>query len=159
MRSRLSIFAIALSCLSALAYAQDNPKKCTQSARECEQQIRQMLTGRMYLGVLLEEINPGLGVKAVVPDSPAERADLRPGDKVIAVNGRSMKEASIADFKALLGTTRQPRHMWMLVQRHGAFHRLDVWLEPYSKAMIDKIVAQHLAQSHTMTASGGTPQQ
>lgn len=159
MRSRLTFFVTALTVLSAAAYAQDNPKKCTQSARECEQQIRQMLTGRMYLGVLLEELTPGLAVKAVVPDSPAERADLRTGDKLIAVNGHSMKEASIADFKALLGTTKQPRHMWMLVQRHGAFHRLDVWLQPYSTTMIDKIVAQHLAQSHTMTASGGNPQQ
>jgi len=44
----------------------------------------------------------------------------------------------------------------MIINRHGSFKRLELRLESYSKAQIDKIVAQHLAQSHAIAAT--TPQ-
>jgi predicted metalloprotease with PDZ domain len=116
-----------------------------------------MLSGRRYLGAQLEETNPGLTVKSVVADGPAEHADLRPGDRLRAVNGRSTMQATIRDFKQILSDARQTGRLTIIVQRNGILRRIDVRMEPYTKAQIDKIVAQHLAQSHSMTATG--PQQ
>ena len=157
MRIRFSIVAVSAAVAVAATLAADEAKKCTASARECEQHIRQMLSGRRYLGVQLVELNPGLAIKTVVPDGPAERADLRPGDRLMTVNGRSTLQATIRDFKEILGDAKKTGRLFVIVQRHGLLKRIDVRLEPYSKAQIDKIVAQHLAESHSLSATG--PQQ
>ena len=144
--------------VAAAAFAADDPKKCNTPPDECARQIRQMLTGRPYLGVLLSEEMNGLVVKTVVPDSPAEHADLKAGDKLVAVNGHRTTEASIKDFKQILDEVgRTHRHLWMLVQRHGAFKKIDVMMEPYSKAQIERIVAQHLSEAHASAAPDSRP--
>ena len=157
MHIRFSIVAVSAAVVVAATLAADEAKKCTASARECDQHIRQMLSGRRYLGVQLVELNPGLEIKTVVPDGPAERADLRPGNRLMAVNGRSTLQATIRDFKEILGDAKETGRLYVIVQRHGLLKRIDVRLEPYSKAQIDKIVAQHLAESHSLSATG--PQQ
>ena len=157
MRIRFSIVAVSAAVALAATLSADEAKKCTASARDCEQHIRQMLSGRRYLGVQLVELNPGLAIKTIVPDGPAERADLRPGDRLMAVNGRSTLQATIRDFKEILGDAKETGRLNVIVQRHGLLKRIDVRLEPYSKAQIDKIVAQHLAESHSLSATG--PQQ
>jgi len=157
MRIRFSIVAVSAALIVAATLAADEAKKCTASARECEQHIRQMLSGRRYLGVQLVELNPGLAIKTVVPEAPAERSDLRPGDRLMAVNGRSTLQATIRDFKEILGDAKETGRLNVIVQRRGLLKRIDVRLEPYSKAQIDKIVAQHLAESHSLSATG--PQQ
>ena len=157
MRIRFFIVLVSTAVAVAATLAADEAKKCTASARDCEQHIRQMLSGRRYLGVQLVELNPGLAIKMVVPDGPAERADLKPGDRLMAVNGRSTLQATIRDFKEILGDAKETGRLNVIVSRHGLLKRIDVRLEPYSKAQIDKIVAQHLAESHSLSATG--PQQ
>lgn len=154
MRSRLIPIAAALAAVAAVAFAADDTKKCSATAEECARQIRQILAGRLYLGVELENTAPGLIVKTVAPDSPAEHADMRPGDRLVAVNNHRTTEASIADFKEILDTVgKTHRHLWMIVQRRGALKRIDVMMEPYSKAQIERIVAQHLAEQHSIASA------
>lgn len=156
MRSRAARLAsMGLLLFAVMAWA-DEGKMCGASAHECEQAIRAMLTGRRYLGVQLQELNPGLVIRVVTPESPADRGDLRAGDRLLVVNGHSTTNASIKDFKQILNDTRDTGRLWMIINRHGIFKKLDLKLEPYSKAQIDKIVAQHLAQSHAVAAT--TPQ-
>jgi hypothetical protein len=75
----------------------------------------------------------------------------------MSVNGRSTLQATIRDFKEILGDAKETGRLNVIVQRRGLLKRIDVRLEPYSKAQIDKIVAQHLAESHSLSATG--PQQ
>ena len=157
MRSRFILFFAVVVSFAAAAFA-DDAKKCTTPPDECARQIRQMLTGRPYLGVLLSEEMNGLVVKTVVPDSPAEHADLKAGDKLVAVNGHRTTEASIKDFKQILDEVgRTHRHLWMLVQRRGAFKKVDLMMEPYSKAQIERIVRQHLSEAHASAAPDSRP--
>jgi len=130
---------------------------CTSSARECEQAIRQLSSGRRYLGAAIQELNPGIIIKAVNDEGPAARADLRAGDRLMAINGHSTVEADIKDFKQILYTAKTTGVLWIIVQRQGVLKKVDVRLEPYSKAQIDKMVAQHLAQSHSLATT--TPPQ
>lgn len=133
--------------------ADEKDRQCSAPARLCEQEIRRMLTGRRYLGVQLMELNPGLLVKGVIADSPAERADFRAGDRLMAVNGHSTAEATIKDFKQLLSSSRNTGMLFVIVQRRGALRQISVRLEPYTDAQVDKIISQHLAQSHAQTAT------
>lgn len=151
------IAAIALFIGAGALTAEDGPK-CTASSHECEHAIRQMLTGRRYLGAKLQETNPGLLVKEIVENGPADRADLQVGDRLMAVNGRSTQYASIRDFKQIIGEAQGKGRLLMIVQRHGRLTKVEVRLEPYSKAQIDKVVAQHLAQSHTSASAAPQPQ-
>ncbi len=154
MRSRLIHLSLLVVSIAAVGAVADDTKKCSSTAEECARQIRQMLAGRLYLGVQLVELTPGLAVKTIVPDSPAEHADLRPGDRLVAVNGHRTTEATIKDFKKILDDVgKTHRRLWMLVQRHGALKKIDVIMEPYSKAQIERIVAQHLSEAHSIASA------
>ena len=151
MQSRLLNIAL-VTVLSAVALYADEPKHCNAPARECEQQIRQMLSGRRYLGLSFVELKPGIVIKSIVPDGPASRADLKEGDRIMAVNGRPMTTATARDFKQVLADARETGTLWIIIQRRGALRHVEVRMEPYSKAQIDKIIAAHLAQSHSAIA-------
>ena len=157
MRSRTTSLAAIALFIGAGAFAAEEGPKCTVSSHDCEQAIRQMLSGRRYLGAKLEEGTQGLMVKEIVVSGPADRADLKVGDRLMAVNGRSTAYASIRDFKQIIGEAKGSGRLLMIVQRHGKLIKVEVRLEPYTKVQIDKIVAQHLVQGHT-TASSAAPQ-
>jgi predicted metalloprotease with PDZ domain len=148
--SRLFVFAT----LVAFGLGAEEPR-CTQTAQDCDHQIRQMLSGCRFLGMTVEERNPGLVISKIVPKSPAERGGLRVGDRLIAVNGKSLTNASPRDFKQIVADARSTCRLWMIISRGGAYTKLEAHLEPYSKEQIDKIVAAHLSQSHTSTTGGG----
>src|SRR5258706_9542480 len=106
MTVRFSHFLAAALLLVTAAYA-DDKKWCPSSPRECEQAIRQLSSGRRYLGAQIEELNPGISIKAIIDDGPAAHADLKPGDRLMAVNGHSTLEANIKDFKQILYTAKE----------------------------------------------------
>src|SRR5207244_13008543 len=92
--------------------------------------------------------------KSDVPSTPADHADLQKGDRVIAVNGHRTTEATIKDFKRILDEVGKTHlHLWMLVQRRGAFRKIDVMMQPYSKAQIERIVSQHLTEAHSIASA------
>jgi predicted metalloprotease with PDZ domain len=144
---------ILAACFVAATVRAEEPK-CTASARDCDQQIRQMLSGRRFLGVTVEEQASGLVIRAVVPNSPAARAGLKVGDRLIAVNGKSLVQANTREFKQTIADARETGRVRMIIWRRGAYTMVDTRLEPYSKEQVDKIVAAHLAQSHPKTAGG-----
>ena len=153
---RLRFFTSLLLTLGAIAAAlvhADEPS-CHATARECEQNIRQMLGGRRYVGVQIVELKPGLVVKAVLPDSPASRADMRAGDRLFSVNGKSVREATAKEFKQLLADAARTGKLWVILQRRGALKKVDIRLEPYPKEYIDEVINRHLTQSHASKSAG-----
>jgi len=151
MQSRLLTIFLA-TVFSVAALQADEGKRCNASARECEQQILVMLSCRRYLGLSFVELKPGIVIKSLVPEGPASRADLKEGDRIMAVNGRNMQSATARDFKQALADARETGTLWLIVQRRGALRKVEVRMEPYSKSQIDKIIAAHLAQSHSAIA-------
>lgn len=146
--SRLILVAGLLA--TTFVYAEE--PKCTAAARDCDQQIRQMLSGRRFLGVTVEEQEAGLVVRSVVPNSPAARSGLRAGDRLIAVNGKSLVHSTSREFKQTIADARETGRVRMIIWRQGAYSMIETRLEPYSKEQVDKIVAAHLAQGHPKTA-------
>jgi S1-C subfamily serine protease len=144
---------LALASLVAFGISADEPR-CTQTAKECDHQIRQMLSGCRFLGMTVDERNPGLVITKIVPNSPAARYGLKVGDRLIAVNGKSLTNASPREFKQIVADARSTCRLWMIISRGGAYTKLEARLEPYSKEQIEKIISAHLSQSHTTTAGG-----
>lgn len=157
MNSGLLKFTSAAIALSAIALLAQEQPKCKVPAKECERQIRQMLSGRRYLGIDVVDVQPGLIVKTVHPESPAARADFKPGDRLIAINGKSLEDATVKQFKEVLAEARQTGRLWIIVQRHGAYRKIEARLEPLPEEYIEKVISGHLAQAHAV--NGTAPQQ
>ena len=156
---RLSRLLLASLLFVSAAHA-DERKMCTAPASECEKAIRQLSSGRRFLGAKIKELEPGIIIETVIDDGPAARADLRPGDRLMSVNGHPTRDANIQDFKQILYSAKATGVLWVIVLRQGALKKVDVRLEPYTKAQIDKMVAQHLAQAHGIpNATAAAPQQ
>ena len=148
--SRLAV--VGLIAAAASLYADD--PKCNVAARECDLQIRKMLSGRRYHGAIVEERKPGLFVKAVTEESPAWRAGLREGDRLIAINSKSVTNATTRDFKQLIADSRETGRVMIIVWRRGTYHRITFRLEPYTKEQMDKIIAGHLQETHATSTAG-----
>lgn len=144
------LLAACVAAATIVTFADE--QKCNGSARECDQQIRQFLSGRRFLGATIEDRNPGLVIQSVTPDGPAERAGLTPGDRLIVCNSRSLTQATLREFKQMLADARETGRLRIIVWRRGAYKKIEARLEPYSKEQIDKIVSAHLAQSHPASA-------
>ena len=142
---------ILVALLAAAAVYADEPR-CSATARECDQQIRKMLSGRRFLGATIDETRAGLVIKSITPQSPAERAGLQAGDRLIAVNGKPLTQATAKEFKQILAGARETGRLFMIIWRRGAYKKTEPRLEPYTKEQIEKIIAAHLAQSHPTTA-------
>ena len=150
MRLRFLISLALVTTLVGVAALRGEDGKCDASSRECTQQIRHMLSGRRYLGIQVVELKPGLVIKTVLPDSPAAR-QLKPGDRLHGVNGRSLTHATASQFKQYLAEAKSGR-VFLIVQRRGAFRKVEARLEPYPKEYIEKVISAHLSQAHTATA-------
>jgi predicted metalloprotease with PDZ domain len=142
---------ILVASLAAATLIADEPR-CNGSARECDKQIRHMLSGRRYLGATIDDRNPGLVVRSVHENGPAARNGLKPGDRLIALNGKSLTQATAKEFKQLLADARETGRLFMIISRRNAYQKLEIRLEPYTKEQISKIVAAHLSQSHPSPA-------
>jgi predicted metalloprotease with PDZ domain len=159
MTLRLLQFVAVVFFAVSFVFAGDG-KVCSASARECEQEIKRMLSGRRYLGVDLVQAGPGvIIVKAIKADGPASRADLQEGDRFIAVNGRDLRErGTVRNVKEALADAKETGTVLLIVQRRGSYKRVYVRMEPYSKEQLDKIVTAHVSQSHPATAGGSNGQ-
>ena len=148
---------IAVLMLLALALpASGGGKHCKAAARECELQIREMLRGKHYLGVRLEETQYGIRIRDVHEESPAAAGGMGDGDLILAVNGRDMTRASLKEFKAAILEARRKSdgRLNLLVNRAGQIRRLYVHLGEMPKAEVDKVVAAHLREAHAETSTG-----
>src|SRR5260221_12654770 len=88
---RFSHLIVATLLFVSSAHADDR-KMCTAPASECEQAIRQLSSGRRYLGAEIKELEPGIIVKMVLDGGPAARAEPMPRDRLISVNAQPTVE-------------------------------------------------------------------
>lgn len=150
-----------LLATSATLRADDHAKNhqtCNAPAAECERAIRSLASGRRYLGALVEELNPGLKITSISPESPAQRGGLGEGDRIMVVNGHQLLHSDVKEFKRILSDAKDTGFLSFIVMRGGILKRVEVRLEPYSKAQIDKMVAQHMAEAHPQAATTSQPQ-
>ncbi len=94
-------------------------------------EIRAMLTGTSSdgpayrIGVGLEMAEQGVGVSFLVPDGPAERAGLKPGDIITAINGHRVGTDPVGQFDKVLS---KPNAIRLGVNRNG--RKIEVVIVP-----------------------------
>jgi len=86
-----------------------------------------ILRGLRFAGGNDDGLQNGAELQAVLPDSAAERAGLRAGDRIVAVSGERVHNA--ARLLGLLGTWPAESEVALHLQRGDAAILLDVTLE------------------------------
>jgi uncharacterized iron-regulated protein len=80
------------------------------------------------LGVRLAGKDNGVLVEGVTPGSPAEKAGIRNGDRILSIDGRRVEE--VADVFLLVREKRQGEESSVIVRRDGVEHSLRVVYVP-----------------------------
>ena len=94
--------ALLLALAAPVAMAGDYGK-CTASTQECLDMMAQKLNNKGWIGVELNDESGLLAITKVIEGSPAEKAGLKEGDVLFAVNGIQYNEEN----KEKLGTIRE----------------------------------------------------
>ena len=79
-----------------------DPHSVYMSAKEYEQFINSIESRIVGIGVVLEEDLKGIKVTAVIPDGPAARMDIQPGDIITHVNGKTVVGKSVQTAVSLI---------------------------------------------------------
>ena len=99
---------------------------------------------RGWLGVLIQDINQDLAesfgmnkphgalVSKVVPDSPADKAGIQPGDVIVTYNGRDVDMS--ADLPPMVGTTKIGERVPITVLREGKTKNLEIRIAELPKS-------------------------
>ena len=145
-----------LVSLLLLAVPASGGEACSAPARECEIQIREMLEGQSYLGVLLERTSLGVMIRSVIPDSPAERGGFRNDDLLIAINGRDVSRNDIRQVKRLFqeAAEKNDGKLIVVVTRYGDVRRVRAEMGKMPEEHIQKAIQAHLREAHGSTGTG-----
>jgi serine protease Do len=102
-------------------------------------------TDEGFLGILMQDLNEGfknqtgyngqggVGIREVVPNSPADQAGISPGDVILQVDGKSF-----SDTKSL--------HDYIAAKKPGDTIRLNVWSQGVKKFVAVKLGEMPAAQ-------------
>jgi predicted metalloprotease with PDZ domain len=146
IRRTLTLAALLLAALPLLAG--DDLPRCPGTRAECETKIREMMTGKKYLGVIFYDTERGILIKSVVPESPAEEAGLLKGDLIVRVNGQNCADGNVKLFKALVEKARETGILRIRVKRSGSYVDTEAKLTQITATQIERIVAAHMKAAH-----------
>lgn len=126
---RLLIVTLCLAAGTALA----------QSSERAHSTTFRQIAVRGYLGVGVVELtddrvkalnlkdNQGLEVKLVDPNSPADKAGIKPNDVLLEVNGKAIEDNP--QFQAVIGSTAPGTKINLTIWRNGAKQTLTATLD------------------------------
>jgi len=106
-----------------LAYLGDRKEPLTSTLKQGSENgtERTVPTGarKIYLGTVPDFTDPGPGVRfdSVMPDSPAEKAGLRTGDRLMALNGKSVIDLRM--YSQLLKKLEPGIEVLLEIEREG----------------------------------------
>ncbi|TVP57938.1 MAG: DegQ family serine endoprotease [Halomonadaceae bacterium] len=116
---------------------------------------------RGWLGVLIQEVNrdmaenlglaqpSGALVADVVPDSPAAKAGLQPGDVILSYNGQNISMSS--DLPPMVGRTEVDTDATVTIMRDGSEQTLNVRIEQLPED--DEVAARESEPRETSPSS------
>jgi hypothetical protein len=101
---------------------------------EVYQALAESRIGRPVIGVVLQADDAaGARLVAVTPDSPAARAGLLSGDRLVAVDGRAIgpgsPEQRLAQARELIGRPQEQQRLRLAIERDGRRQEFDVTAE------------------------------
>lgn len=146
----LMIVAVLLLAPVPTAVLAGSEYKCTAPTQECLDKMTANLMKRGWLGIFGNEIREDgtmyMEIIEVVPGSPAEKADIRPGDLLVAINGVDLIESNKeALYKIQKKNKPGAKFRYTLKRnRHRVYKQVKLGSMPYD--VIVRAVGQHMLE-------------
>lgn len=126
--------------------------KCTLDVGACLELFARTRQ-RPWLGVQFETDSTGVPlVRGVLPDSPAEKAGLRAGDRIRSIGGQTPQ-----DWFAGKAGWETSGSMAFTIQRGAKQEDLRCEVRPMSDEMFARIIGVHMVEGHLAHADSGGP--
>jgi len=146
-RISMALVVALVVALAGVAVAGDGHHKCTASTQDCLNKMAQKLAAKGWMGIEYDRTEAGpLKITRVVPDSPAEKAGVRSGDVLVAINGAGFGEADEAELKKVSQGMVPGAKLTCTVKRDGAKKNLDMTLAKMPDKVRHAIVGEHMLQ-------------
>jgi len=123
--------------------------KCDHEAQVCLNYMAQHLQGRGWAGVDLDESGEAVTVTKVYDGTPADKAGVRTGDQLIAVNGVRLAEENHEQLQALMADMKPGTKFDYTLARNGKERAVSLTLAEMPDEAIQRIVGQHMLKGHT----------
>jgi S1-C subfamily serine protease len=148
----MALLVVALAVTSGLGTTLAGDSiECTAPIQECLDKMVSNLSKMGWLGVMVEELREDgkmyMEVAEVIPNSPAERADFRPGDILVAINGVALLERNKEEIYRTNKKKKRPGEYFTYTVLRGRKRiRKSVTLETMPYDAMTKAVGAHMIE-------------
>jgi C-terminal processing protease CtpA/Prc len=149
MRNKGLIVAIALIVLVGLPILAGPGKKCEASTQECLDKMAQKYQNHGWVGIEGDKKDSGhFVIKKVYEGSPAEKAGLKPGDVVVAMNGVGFGDENKDKLKKIKMSMEPGEVLTYTVKRDGMKKEIAITLGKVPHEVLAQWIGEHMLE-HT----------
>jgi len=131
-------------------------EKCPYTTQDCLNHMAARLKASGWIGIEYEPSESGsISVQKVVPDSPAEKAGLQPGDVLFSINGVEIRNENEPALKKIDRRPGQTLHY--VIKRNGVARPIDIVLGQWPADLLAKYIGEHMLEHAEADALAQSP--
>ena len=148
MRTFLLLLLAALLVVPAVPALAGSGEKCKADVQSCLDKHAQVRE-RGWVGIMYEMNDKSqMTVKSVTADSPAEKAGLRAGDVIVALNGVKFSNEEGMKKETAKGVWKPGQQVTYTLLRDGAETPVEVTLGTMPEEVFATMVGLHMIEHH-----------
>ena len=148
----LLLFAPAPGCFAEepgdAAQADEPRYRCSAELQACLDWMAKHYNGRGWAGMQLDADGMTYTVTSVLPGTPADEADIRPGDVLVAVNGVDFLEENTEKLLVFQKQMKPGAQFTYTIKRDGRRRNVNFVLVEMPMDVIALMVGTHLLNDH-----------
>ena len=144
--NKVTAMLILAIAIAIPAFAGDGT--CDHDSQVCLNYMAQHLEGRGWAGVDLDEGGDAIRVTEVYDGTPAQKAGIKVGDELVAVNGITISEENQEKVHALMAEMKPGKKFDYTIVRGGKQRNVSITLAEMPQEAIYRLVGQHMLEGH-----------
>ncbi len=156
-KSGIALIALALTAVlvvPAVAGAGHGKSKCGAGAGDCANKMAAKLRAQGWVGIEADHGEDGkVTIINVVADSPADRAGVRQGDVLVAMNGIKLARENYPKIKAMRAELTVGSDIQYTIVRGGEKQKMKMVLAEIPDTVLASWIGKHMVQDHITVAS------
>ena len=143
------VLVIAHALAVAPSAAGESAKKCTMPVQECFDKMSVTLKTTGWVGLEYDDAElagGGYRITKVIEDSPAQRAGLRAGDVLYALNGARLSSSNAAEVAKVRKEWKPGQSVTYTIRREGANRDITLTLAPMPADVMARWIGEHMKE-------------